>query len=198
MVSAAQLVDLPKSKSSSRSQSSTRSQVSASTNSPAKATENTEAQTTLEHRRQPGQFVHPPHVIPPPTYPDAHDLIIVCCHAIFLPDADASNLPLYSPYDESNWLLAPFQKSDAAAGKPGEHETFISHIKAGLDALTVGVDANHPPSSILVFSGGATKRAQTLKTEARSYYHAALATELAEGHLGGGRAYQYVSSLTGD
>ncbi|USP81782.1 uncharacterized protein yc1106_09056 [Curvularia clavata] len=200
MASAAQLVDLPKSKSNSksksrsRSQSSSRSQGSASTDSPAKATENTEAQTALEHRQQPfpqGQFVHPPHEIPPPSYPDVPNLIIVCCHAIFLPNADASNLPLYSPYDESNWLLAPFQKSDAAAGKPGEHETFISHIKAGLDALTVGVDAKHPLSSILVFSGGATKRAQTLKTEARSYYHAALATELAEGHLGGGRAYHH-------
>lgn len=187
MVSAAPLVDLPRSKARAKSQPS------ASTNSPAKATENTAAQDSLEHGRRAfshGQFVHPPHVIPPPTYPDAHSLIIVCCHAIFLPNADASNLPLYSPYDESNWLLAPFQKSDAAAGKPGEHETFVSHIKAGLDALTVGVDAKHPPSSILVFSGGATKRAQTLKTEAQSYYHAALATELAEGHLGGGRAYQ--------
>jgi hypothetical protein len=192
MASAASLVDLPKSKSRSKSQ------VSASTNSLAKTTQKVAAQPTVRHGRevpQERQFAHPPHVIPPPSYPNVQNLIIVCCHAIFLPNGDAPHLPLCSPYHEPNWLLAPFQKSDAATGKPGEHETFMSHIKAGIDALTLGIDANHPPSSILVFSGGATKRAETLQTEARSYYHAALAAELAEGHLGGGRAHRYVSSL---
>ncbi|KAJ6283201.1 hypothetical protein J3E71DRAFT_35100 [Bipolaris maydis] len=186
MASAAPLVDLPRSKSKSKSQPS------ASTASPAKTPEKVQARPTVEHGQLlPNQdpFVHPPHVIPRPSYPNVHTLVIVCCHAIFLPNADTPHLPLFSPYDESNWLLAPFQKADAAAGKPGEHETFLSHIKAGIDALTVGTDANHPISSILVFSGGATKRADTLKTEARSYYHAALAAELAQGHLGGGRAY---------
>jgi hypothetical protein len=58
--------------------------------------------------------------------------------------------------------------------------------------LTTGTDAEHPPSSLLVLSGGATKRAESLKSEARSYYHAVLAEELAEGHLHGGRAHRYV------
>jgi hypothetical protein len=137
-------------------------------------------------------FIHPDHVIPPPSYPSADNLIIVCCHAIFLPNADAPNFPLYSPHDESNWLLAPFQRSDPTSGKPGEHETFLAHVNAGIDALTVGTDGEHPPGSLLVLSGGATKRADTLQSEARSYYHAALAEELAEGHLHGGRAHSYV------
>jgi len=64
-----------------------------------------------------------------------------------------------------------------------------------MDALAVGTDGEHPPSSLLVLSGGATKRSETLKTEARSYYHAALAEELAEGHMGGGRAHRYVNCL---
>ncbi|KAF1940589.1 hypothetical protein EJ02DRAFT_226391 [Clathrospora elynae] len=138
-------------------------------------------------------FVHPDHVIPPPSYPSAENLIIVCCHAIFLPDADTPEFPLRSPHYEPNWLLAPFQKSDPETGKPGEHEIFLTHVKAGLDALTIGTDAEHPPSSLLILSGGATKRDQTPMSEARSYYHAALAEELAEGHMHGGRAHHQFS-----
>ncbi|KAI0587103.1 DUF218 domain-containing protein [Pyrenophora tritici-repentis] len=135
-------------------------------------------------------FVHPAHVIPPPSYPSVENLIIVCCHAIFLPDADAPDFPLHSPHYESNWLLAPFQKSNTSTNKLSEHETFLAHVKAGIDALTVGTDIEHPTSSLLVFSGGATKRSESLKTEARSYYHAALAEELASGHMGGGPAHR--------
>lgn len=138
-------------------------------------------------------FVHPDHVIPPPSYPSADNLIIVCCHAIFLPDAEKSEFPLHSPHYEPNWLLAPFQKSNAETGKPGEHETFLAHVKAGLDALTIGTDHEHPPSSLLVLSGGATQRSRTPMSEARSYYHAALAEELTEGHLHGGRAHHMFS-----
>lgn len=138
-------------------------------------------------------FVHPDHAIPPKSYPNADNLIIVCCHAIFLPDADTPEFPLYSPQYEPNWLLVPFQKSNQETGKPGEHLTFLAHVKAGLDALTIGTDSEHPPSSLLVLSGGATQRSRTPMSEARSYYHAALAEELAEGHLHGGRAYRMFS-----
>lgn len=138
-------------------------------------------------------FTHPDHVIPAPSHPNAENLIIVCCHAIFLPDADTAEFPLHSPYHEPNWLLAPFQKSDKETGKPGEHETFLGHVKAGLDVLNVGVDAEHPPNSLLVFSGGATQRDRTSMSEARSYYHAALAEELADGHMHGGRARRLYS-----
>jgi hypothetical protein len=139
------------------------------------------------------EFVHPDHVIPPPSFPSAENLIIVCCHAIFLPDAETPEFPLRSPHYEPNWLLADFQKSNADTGKPGEHETFLAHVKAGLDALTVGTDHEHPPSSLLVLSGGVTKRSQTTMSEARSYYHAALAEELIDGQLHGGRARQMFS-----
>lgn len=138
-------------------------------------------------------FVHPDHVIPPRSYNRVENLIIVCCHAIFLPDADSSSFPLQSPHYEPNWLLAPFQKSNPGTGKLGEHETFLAHVKAGLDALTLGTDPEHPPSSLLVLSGGATKRSETPMSEARSYYHAALAEELVEGHLHGGRAHKMFS-----
>ncbi|CAO2655737.1 Nn.00g045400.m01.CDS01 [Neocucurbitaria sp. VM-36] len=138
-------------------------------------------------------FIHPDHVIPPRSYDGIEHLIIVCCHAVFLPDAESSSFPLHSPHHEPHWLLASFQKSDPNTGKPGEHETFLAHVKVGLDALTVGTDPEHPPSSLLVLSGGTTQPSQTPISEARSYYHAALAEELSEGHLHGGRAHRMFS-----
>ncbi|KAF1845246.1 uncharacterized protein K460DRAFT_105477 [Cucurbitaria berberidis CBS 394.84] len=138
-------------------------------------------------------FEHPDHVIPPRSYDGIEHLIVVCCHAIFLPDAESSNFALHSPHYEPHWLLAPFQKSDPETRKPGEHETFLAHVKAGLDALTIGTDPEHPPSSLLVLSGGATKPSHTPISEARSYYHAALAEELVQGHHHGGRAHRMFS-----
>lgn len=130
-------------------------------------------------------FVHPDHEIPERSYVGFENLVIVCCHAIFHPDPSSSNFPLNSPYDEDNWHLAPFQESNTANGKSGEHETFLGHISAGLDALTIGSWAEN---SLLVFSGGATKTSRTTLSEARSYYHAALALELYHGRPAGGRA----------
>lgn len=138
-------------------------------------------------------FVHPDHVIPRRNYSGFEDLIIVCCHAIFLPDAEAHDFPLHSPHEESNWLLAPFQKSNPETGKPGEQSTFVAHAQAGLSVLTVRPDNADLEKNLLIFSGGATKRATTPKSEARSYYHAALAEELLEGHYGGGRTHKLYS-----
>ncbi|KAF2626123.1 hypothetical protein BU25DRAFT_101891 [Macroventuria anomochaeta] len=128
------------------------------------------------------------------------DLVIVCCHAIFHPNVEAPDFPTHNPHDEGNWHLAPFQKSDPATGKPGEHQTFLAHIQASLDIVTTGTNATwkedvpwNQDSTILVFSGGATKRNLTSISEARSYYHAALAQELGQGHIGGGRAHQLYS-----
>ena len=127
-------------------------------------------------------------------------LVIVCCHAIFHPDVEAPDFPTHNPHDESNWHLAPFQKSDPATGKPGEHETFLTHIQASLDIMTTGPNATwkedvpwNQDSTILIFSGGATRQSLTPLSEARSYYHAALAVELGQGHIGGGRAHQLYS-----
>jgi hypothetical protein len=134
-------------------------------------------------------FSHPDHVIKRPNYNGFEDLIIVCCHAIYTPSADSDDFPLRTPYDERNWLLAPFQKSDPETGKLGEHTTFIAHAQAGIDALIVNPTNADLETNILVFSGGPTKRPSTDMSEARSYYHAALANELAQGHLGGGRTH---------
>jgi hypothetical protein len=63
---------------------------------------------------------------------ETKSLIIVCCHGIWLggPSLGA---------DESEWLLAPFQK--------GEAPTCIEHLKAGLRLL---IDK---ANSLLILSG---------------------------------------------
>jgi hypothetical protein len=74
-------------------------------------------------------------------------LIIVCCHAIYTGG---------SAEDESNWLIEPFQR--------GETATYIAHIEAGVRELSR--DKEH---AILVFSGGATKRDRTDRSEGEGY-----------------------------
>jgi hypothetical protein len=81
------------------------------------------------------------------------ELVIVCCHAICLPDCD--------PYEESSWLLKSFQRSNPSTGKPGEHETFLLHIQAGVNAL-------RREGTILIFSGAKTERNAPF-SEALSY-----------------------------
>ncbi|KAK5043641.1 hypothetical protein LTR84_011355 [Exophiala bonariae] len=102
-------------------------------------------------------------------------LIVVCCHAIYLgsgssstsakPASNESAAFVELPSDnEANWLIEPFQK--------GETATYISHIKAGVEALAADEHA------ILVFSGGATKPQLTDKTEGDGYLNVALEQQL--------------------
>lgn len=191
MASAAHLTGLPKSR--------------AHTEDGPTATKPTEPASAYHHETstlENTEFEHPDQLESSgPKYShNIEDLVIVCCHAIFHPDVEAPDFPTCNPHDEGNWYLAPFQKSDLATGKPGEHETFLAHIQASLDIMTTGPNATwkedvpwNQDSTILVFSGGATKRDLTPLTEARSYYHAALAQELSQGHMGGGRAHQLYS-----
>ncbi|KAI1608947.1 hypothetical protein EDD37DRAFT_132812 [Exophiala viscosa] len=82
-------------------------------------------------------------------------LIIVCCHAIYIgPDS----------FNESDWLIEPFQK--------GETDTYIAHVEAGVKELAKDENA------LLVFSGGATKRDRTEKTEGEGYLNVALERNL--------------------
>ncbi|KAM5352685.1 hypothetical protein ACJ41O_005407 [Fusarium nematophilum] len=75
-------------------------------------------------------------------------LIVVCCHGIWLGGQSRGN-------DEAEWLIADFQR--------GETPTFIQHIKAGVEALSVDRS-----NSALVFSGGPTRK-ETRLSEAQSY-----------------------------
>jgi hypothetical protein len=191
MASAANLTGLPKSKTHAGD-----GPTASRPTEPASTYHNTTS--TLENP----EFEHPDLIESsgPKYNKNIEDLVIVCCHAIYHPDVEAPDFPTYDPHDEGNWHLAPFQKSDPATGKPGEHETFLAHIQASLDIMTTGPNATwkedvpwNQDKTILVFSGGATKQNLTLLTEARSYYHAALAQELSQGHIGGGRAHQLYS-----
>lgn len=47
-------------------------------------------------------------------------------------------------------MLKPFQRSNPSTGKTGEHETFMLHIQAGLNAL-------RREGTVLVFSGAQTE-----------------------------------------
>ncbi|KAF2145215.1 uncharacterized protein K452DRAFT_265959 [Aplosporella prunicola CBS 121167] len=99
--------------------------------------------------------------------PQYTDLVVVCCHAIFLGDIQSRECDVFSA---SQWYLQSFQKPTGT--KPGEHETFIQHIKAGLDALVYGAIKD---TGLLVFSGGATARSVTSLSEAQSYFNAVVA-----------------------
>ncbi|ETI29365.1 hypothetical protein G647_01818 [Cladophialophora carrionii CBS 160.54] len=85
-------------------------------------------------------------------------LIIVCCHAIYVGGEGGCA-------DEANWLIEPFQT--------GETETYIRHIEAGVKEL-----ARNQDTAILVFSGGATKRDRTVRSEGEGYLAVALEKNL--------------------
>jgi hypothetical protein len=138
-------------------------------------------------------FQHPDHDIPPPDYAGFESLVIVCCHAVFHPDASSPTFPLHSPYAENNWHLAPFQTSNPDTAKPGEQETFAAHVAAGIAILKGEWSPEVPKRTLLVLSGGPTKPSLTPLSEARSYYHAALAQELAQGAHAGGQTAQLFS-----
>ncbi|KAF2092229.1 hypothetical protein K490DRAFT_17186, partial [Saccharata proteae CBS 121410] len=95
------------------------------------------------------------------------DLVIVCGHAIFLGDP---NSPSCDVYALDQWLLKPFQRP--TEHKPGEHETFIQHIRAGLDNLLHGFSKD---SCLVAFSGGPTEPDATPLSEAQSYMNVATA-----------------------
>lgn len=82
------------------------------------------------------------------------ELVVVCGHATFI----GSRKDIMS---EDQWLLQPFQRSNSASGKRGEHETFISHILSATFAVA------SRPEAFLIFSGGRTTDSE--RTEAEGY-----------------------------
>ncbi|KAI9709347.1 MAG: hypothetical protein M1820_003467 [Bogoriella megaspora] len=87
------------------------------------------------------------------------ELIVVCCHSIYLPSQTSSD-----PTQEASWQLASFQRSSNT--KSGEHETFLLHMLAALFLLV------QRPEARLVISGGPTARSITDASEAQSYFDA--------------------------
>ncbi|KAF8633638.1 hypothetical protein AX15_001325 [Amanita polypyramis BW_CC] len=86
-------------------------------------------------------------------------LIIVPGHAIW------TGIDPNQRLSEDQWLLEPYQK-----GK-GRLAAFFAHISRGAELAT------HDEHSLLVFSGGQTKRASTT-TEAESYLRLALSSKV--------------------
>ena len=99
-----------------------------------------------------------------------NELVLVCGHAIYNPRPLTIDDPVdtASPHAESNWLLRDFQKSTPT--KVGEHETFLKHIRAGVEAL-------RRPNTFLIFSGGHTWEDVDLY-ESSSYLHALRAAQM--------------------
>jgi len=82
------------------------------------------------------------------------ELVIVCCHATYVGTGES--------FAERHWLLQPFQRSDAATGKAGEHQTFMAHILVAAQYC-----ARHS-EALLIFSGG--KTTESKRSEAESYH----------------------------
>ena len=89
----------------------------------------------------------------------APELVILCCHSIYLDHAPAKD-----PNLESSWHLSPFQRSNES--KPNEHETFLLHILSSLFMLT------QHRNSWMTITGGFTNRNTINQSEARSYFNA--------------------------
>src|SRR5262249_13340644 len=81
------------------------------------------------------------------------NLVLVAAHAVYV------GQDFLDPERDRNWLLQSFQR--------GEPSFYIEHIRAGIDV------ADRDPSSLLVFSGGQTRREAGPRSEAQSYWNLA-------------------------
>lgn len=92
------------------------------------------------------------HVSP---YTHLRSLVMVAGHAVY------TSSKCDKPEGEDSWYLEPYQKH------PGQANTFIAHIQAGVEA------AAESPDSLLLFSGGETRQDAGPRSEAQSYWHVA-------------------------
>lgn len=81
------------------------------------------------------------------------DLILVAGHAIF------RNLPDQTPTEDQNWILQEFQR--------GEPFYYLEQLQAGIKL------AADNPESLLLFSGGQTRKEAGPLSEAQSYWNLA-------------------------
>lgn len=81
------------------------------------------------------------------------NLVLVAGHAVYI------GQDYLDPEHDRNWFLQAFQR--------GEPPFYIGHIRAGIDLA--GCD----PASLLVFSGGQTRREAGPRSEAQSYWNLA-------------------------
>ncbi|DBA67947.1 TPA: hypothetical protein ACH3X2_013986 [Trebouxia sp. C0005] len=84
--------------------------------------------------------------------PKLQNLVLVACHAVFI-GSDYSKAE-----DQDAWLLLDYQKV------PGQAHSFIEHIQEGI------LHAEHDPASLLLFSGGQTRKAAGPRSEAEGYW----------------------------
>lgn len=84
------------------------------------------------------------------------DLVIVACHSVWQGGPGTS---LDRPENADAWVWEPYQR-----GVPGQADSLIDHMRAGVTAVAANADA------LLLFSGGATRLAAGPLTEAASYW----------------------------
>ncbi|KAI5851819.1 hypothetical protein BZA05DRAFT_337725 [Tricharina praecox] len=92
----------------------------------------------------------------PPAPVGLSHLIIVACHAIWIPGPTLGS-------SASEWVLEPYQLSLT----PPASSTFLAHISRGASLAVAD------PSSLLVFSGGETRPSAGPRTEAAGYFELA-------------------------
>jgi hypothetical protein len=91
--------------------------------------------------------------MPAPDSSHLVNLVLVTGHAVYV------GQDFRDPEQDRSWLLQSFQR--------GEPPFYIEHIRAGIEV------ARGDPSSLLVFSGGQTRREAGPRSEAQSYWNLA-------------------------
>ncbi|KAI9271999.1 hypothetical protein BY458DRAFT_509191 [Sporodiniella umbellata] len=96
-----------------------------------------------------------PELLPPLPISSQSHAIVIAGHAIYKGPHEVHQL-----FEDSNWILEPYQKG-------GQIETFVQHIKKGIELLRQDKDA------ILIFSGGETRLNAGPVSESFSYWNIA-------------------------
>ncbi|KAL3685641.1 hypothetical protein R1sor_003663 [Riccia sorocarpa] len=85
-------------------------------------------------------------------FKNLRNLVMVAGHAVY------TNYSCVKGDEENCWFLEPYQKH------PGQASTFVEHIKTGVEV------AGKDERSLLLFSGGETRKEAGPRSEAQSYW----------------------------